>query len=138
MKRLAVCLCAAATLLAAPALAETVKIVVPFAAGGPVDQMARVLAHALGPLLGADVIVDDMGGAGGAIGSETVARAAPDGRTMLLASLGSQVISPTLHPPGGYDEHRRRAAQFSRRLESRACAVSGRRSGAERSNGRSN
>jgi tripartite-type tricarboxylate transporter receptor subunit TctC len=103
MKRLAVCLCAAATLLAAPALAETVKIVVPFAAGGPVDQMARVLAHALGPLLRVDVIVDDKGGAGGAIGSETVARAAPDGRTMLLASLGSQVISPTLHPPGGYD-----------------------------------
>jgi tripartite-type tricarboxylate transporter receptor subunit TctC len=57
----------------------------------------------LGPLLGADVIVEDKGGAGGAIGSETVARAAPDGHTMLLASLGSQVISPALRPPGGYD-----------------------------------
>ena len=103
MKRLAMGLCAAATLLAAPAFAETVKIVVPFAAGGPVDQLARILAHELGPLLGADVIVEDKGGAGGAIGSETVARATPDGKTMLLASMGSHVISPSLRAPSGYD-----------------------------------
>ena len=94
---------AAPAFLAAPACAETVKIVVPFAAGGPVDQLARILAVGLGPQLGADVIVEDKGGAGGAIGSETVARAAPDGHTILLASLGSQVISPTLRPPSGYD-----------------------------------
>lgn len=75
----------------------------PFAAGGPVDQLARVLAHELQPLLGADVIVEDKGGAGGAIGSEAVARATPDGTTILLASMGSHVISPTLRPPGGYD-----------------------------------
>jgi tripartite-type tricarboxylate transporter receptor subunit TctC len=93
----------AALLLATPALAETVKIVVPFAAGGPVDQLARILAAALGPQLAADVIVDDRGGAGGAIGSEFVARATPDGTTMLLASLGSQVLSPILKPPAGYD-----------------------------------
>ena len=73
-----------AMLCAAPASAETVKIVVPFAAGGPVDQLARMLAAGLGPQLGADVIVEDKGGAGGAIGSETVARAAPDGHTILL------------------------------------------------------
>ncbi len=96
-------LCAAALLSAAPAVAETVKIVVPFAAGGPVDQLARLLGHELGPLLGADVIVEDKGGAGGAIGSETVARATPDGTTILLASMGSHVISPTLRPPSGYD-----------------------------------
>lgn len=103
MKRLAISLCAAALMLAAPAFAETVRIVVPFAAGGPVDQLARILSHDLGTQLGADVIVEDKGGAGGAIGSETVARAAPDGKTMLLASLGSHVISPTLRPPSGYD-----------------------------------
>ncbi|HEY1474796.1 MAG TPA: tripartite tricarboxylate transporter substrate binding protein [Pseudolabrys sp.] len=103
MKMLKASICAAAILSAAPALAETVKIVVPFAAGGPVDQLARVLAHELTPLIGADVIVEDKGGAGGAIGSETVARATPDGNTILLASLGSQVISPVLRPPGGYD-----------------------------------
>ncbi len=96
-------LCAAALAVATPAMADTVKIIVPFAAGGPVDQWARVLAHGLGPLLGADVIVEDKGGAGGAIGSETVARATPDGKTILLASLGSQVISPVLRPPHGYD-----------------------------------
>jgi tripartite-type tricarboxylate transporter receptor subunit TctC len=103
MKLLKALICGAALLLTAPAMADTVKIVVPFAAGGPVDQLARALAHELGPLLGADVIVEDKGGAGGAIGSETVARAAPDGHTILLASLGSQVISPTLRLPGGYD-----------------------------------
>jgi tripartite-type tricarboxylate transporter receptor subunit TctC len=102
MKRIALALCVA-SLFAAPAVAETIKIVVPFAAGGPVDQLARVLAHELGPQLNADVVVENKGGAGGALGSETVARAAPDGRTMLLASLGSQVISPVLKPPGGYD-----------------------------------
>src|SRR5277367_6590211 len=90
-------------LLATPAFAETVKIVVPFAAGGPVDQLARILAAALGPQLAADVIVDDRGGAGGAIGSEFVAHATPDGTTMLLASLGSQVLSPILKPPAAYD-----------------------------------
>lgn len=102
MRRIGLALCVA-TFLAAPAVAETIKIVVPFAAGGPVDQLARVLAHELGPQLNADVVVENKGGAGGALGSETVARAAPDGRTMLLASLGSQVISPVLKPPGGYD-----------------------------------
>src|SRR5580692_5459728 len=88
MKRLAISVCAAMIMLAAPAWAETVKIVVPFAAGGPVDQLARILAHDLGPQLGVEVLVEDKGGAGGAIGSEAVARSAPDGRTLLLASLG--------------------------------------------------
>jgi tripartite-type tricarboxylate transporter receptor subunit TctC len=95
--------CAAYLLLTTPSLAETIKIVVPFAAGGPVDQLARILSSELDPQLAADVIVDDRGGAGGAIGSEFVARATPDGRTMLLASLGSQVLSPILKPPTAYD-----------------------------------
>jgi len=103
MKFLKTIVCAAVLAASAPAFADTVKIIVPFAAGGPVDQWARVLAHGLSPLLGADVIVEDKGGAGGAIGSETVARAAPDGKTILLASLGSQVISPALRPPHNYD-----------------------------------
>jgi tripartite-type tricarboxylate transporter receptor subunit TctC len=93
----------AALLFATPAVAETIKIVVPFAAGGPVDQLARILAAELGPRLAADVIVDDRGGAGGAIGSEFVAHATPDGTTVLLASLGSQVLSPILKPPTAYD-----------------------------------
>src|SRR5271163_793883 len=97
--------CALVLLLAAPTpvLADIVKIVVPFAAGGPVDQLARILSNDLGAKLGADVIVDDRGGAGGAIGAEFVARAAPDGNTMLLCSLGSCVLSPILKPPAAYD-----------------------------------
>src|SRR4029077_19489653 len=95
--------CAASLLLATPALAETVKIVVPFAAGGPVDQMARIVASELGPKLGADVIVDDRGGAGGAIAAELVAHATPDGGTVLFGSLGACVIGPILKPPTAYD-----------------------------------
>jgi tripartite-type tricarboxylate transporter receptor subunit TctC len=95
--------CAAPLLLATPGLADTIKIVVPFAAGGPVDQLARILADGLGPKLNANVIVDDRGGAGGAIGCEYVAHAAPDGDTLLLASLGSFVLNPILKPPTAYD-----------------------------------
>lgn len=86
-----------------PASAEPIKIVVPFAAGGPVDQLARVLANGLSPKLGEDVIVDDRGGAGGAIACEFVARANPDGKTVLLTSLGAFVIGPILKPPANYD-----------------------------------
>jgi tripartite-type tricarboxylate transporter receptor subunit TctC len=95
--------CAATLWLATPALADTVKIVVPFAAGGPVDQLARILTPELGQKLGADVIVDDRGGAGGAIGAELVAHATPDGTTVLLSSMGSQVLGPILKAPTAYD-----------------------------------
>ena len=100
---LAALFCLATSLAATPGLADTIKIVVPFAAGGPVDQLARVLAAELGPTLGDNVIVENRGGAGGALGSEMVALAAPDGKTILLASLGSQVLSPILKPPTTYD-----------------------------------
>jgi tripartite-type tricarboxylate transporter receptor subunit TctC len=93
----------AASVVTSPAIAEPVKIVVPFAAGGPVDQLARILASELGPKLGEDVIVDDRGGAGGAIACEFVARANADGKTILLASLGAFVIGPILKPPANYD-----------------------------------
>src|ERR1700683_4911735 len=93
----------AVSLSAPPASAEPIKIVVPFTAGGPVDQLARILANELGPKLGEDVIVDDRGGAGGAIGAEFVARAAPDGKTILLGSLGAYVLGPILKPPTTYD-----------------------------------
>ena len=79
---------------AAPARAETIKFVVPFAAGGPVDQWARIVTAELGAKLGADVIVDDRGGAGGAIAAEYVAHSAPDGDTLLFGSFGSTVLEP--------------------------------------------
>lgn len=92
-----------AMLIATPAFADTIKIVVPFAAGGPVDQLARLLTPELAERLKTDVIVDDRGGAGGAIGSELVAHAAPNGDTILLTSMGAQILSPILKPPTTYD-----------------------------------
>lgn len=103
MQRFCAGLLLAVVSFSTPAFAEPIKIVVPFAAGGPVDQLARVLANELGPRLGEDVIVDDRGGAGGAIAGEFVARANPDGKTVLLASLGAFVIGPILKPPANYD-----------------------------------
>ena len=103
MYRMLATVVAAAMLWAGTSDAQTIKMVVPFAAGGPVDQLARILANELRSHLGTEVVVENRGGAGGALGSEVVARAAPDGQTMLLASLGSHVISPTLKLPPGYD-----------------------------------
>jgi tripartite-type tricarboxylate transporter receptor subunit TctC len=94
---------AASILIAAPADADTVKIVVPFAAGGPVDMVARLVGQELAPRLGADVVIENRGGAGGALGAEAVVRSAPDGKTLFLASQGSFVINAVLRPPAGYD-----------------------------------
>src|SRR6202012_932919 len=95
--------CAMLAAFAAPALAEPIKFVVPFAAGGPVDQTARIITNELGPKLGEDIIVDDRGGAGGAIAGEFVARSAPDGKTVLFGSFGAFVLGPILKPPVNYD-----------------------------------
>src|SRR5580698_8355127 len=93
----------AVLLLTTPAVADTLKMVVPFAARGPVDQCARIISSELGQKLGADVIVDDRGGAGGAIAAEYVAHSTPDGTTVLFGSFGSTVLSPILKPPANYD-----------------------------------
>jgi tripartite-type tricarboxylate transporter receptor subunit TctC len=92
-----------AQIFTTPVFAETVKIVVPFAAGGPIDQLARLLTPELAAQLKTDVIVDDRAGAGGAIGADFVAHATPDGNTVLLASMGGQVLGPILRPPTTYD-----------------------------------
>lgn len=88
---------------AAPANADTIKIIVPFAAGGPADMLARIVAQEIAPRLGAEVVVDNRGGAGGIIGSEAAARSAPDGKTLLVGSMGSQVISAVLRPNLSFD-----------------------------------
>src|SRR5574343_742168 len=93
---------AAATLLplGLPALAEypekPVTIVVPFAAGGPTDKVARDLAESLRKPLGGTLVIENVGGAGGTLGATRVSKAAPDGYTLLLHHIG-MATSPALY-----------------------------------------
>jgi len=100
MKRLIAPALAAALATAAPvAMAypdKTISIVVPTAAGGGNDAMARTIAQKLGPLLGQTVIVDNRAGANGAIASEFVARAAPDGHTLMFGYIATHAMNPAL------------------------------------------
>jgi tripartite-type tricarboxylate transporter receptor subunit TctC len=82
---------------------RTITLVVPFPPGGGNDSMARIIADKLSASLGQQVIVDNRGGAGGVIGSRAVAKAAPDGYTLLLGHTGSMGINPSLYANAGYD-----------------------------------
>jgi tripartite-type tricarboxylate transporter receptor subunit TctC len=94
-----------ATLFAVPAqAADPIKMVVPFAAGGPVDALARIMAAEIAPRLQTDVVVENRGGAGGVLAVEQVARAPADGRTILFASVGAFVITNALKPQPGYEQ----------------------------------
>ena len=88
---------AATSVLAAdfPIKDKPITIVVPFSAGGPTDRVARDLAEALRKPLGAIVVVDNAAGAGSSIGSNKVAKATPDGHTLLLNHIGMATM-PTL------------------------------------------
>jgi len=76
--------------------AKPIRLLVGFAPGGANDLVARAVAMRLGPRLGQQVVVENRAGAGGNIATELVARAAPDGYTMLLASVASFAMSPAL------------------------------------------
>ncbi|WP_201494590.1 4-oxalomesaconate tautomerase [Rubrivivax sp. A210] len=89
----------------APALAQpaagsyptkTITVVVPTAAGGANDAMARTIAQKLGPLLGQTIIIDNRAGANGSIASEFVARAKPDGHTLMLGYIATHSMNPAL------------------------------------------
>jgi tripartite-type tricarboxylate transporter receptor subunit TctC len=88
---------------AAPYPDRVIRMIVPFAAGGPVDVMARLVAQDLSARFGQPVIVENRPGAGGTIASKLVAGAEPDGYTLLFASAGSLAISPSLYKNLGYD-----------------------------------
>ncbi len=91
----------------APAVAgfpsKPIHIVVGFAAGGNTDIVARTTAARMQELLGQPVIVENKAGAGGVIATEFVAKAAPDGYTLLMSSLGPHTISPSLLKSVGFD-----------------------------------
>ena len=93
-------------LLASPAVAlaqaRPIRVVVPFAAGGIIDVVARILAEPMGRALGQGMVVDNQPGAGSVIGARVVARAAPDGATLLLSGAAHAVI-PALYPDAGVD-----------------------------------
>jgi len=93
----------------APAAAEypdhPVKVVVPFAAGGPTDVMARLVAQKLSDALKQQFYVENRPGAGGNIGMAEVARAKPDGYTLLVAS-SSYVVNPSLYAKAPYDPYK--------------------------------
>jgi tripartite-type tricarboxylate transporter receptor subunit TctC len=82
---------------------KPVTIVVPFPAGGALDIVARGLAEQMRTDLGQTVIVDNRAGAGGTVGSGTVARAAPDGYTILLGSVATHAIAAGLYAKLPYD-----------------------------------
>src|SRR6478752_7879087 len=74
-----------------------VTMVVPFAAGGPQDTIGRVIAQRMSELLGQQVVVENVGGAGGQTGSKRVAEAKPDGYTFVLGTVGTHAQSQTLY-----------------------------------------
>ena len=82
---------------------KPVRIVVSFAAGGPTDQVARVMGAKLTELLGQTFLVENKTGAGGNIGAAEVARAAPDGYTLLMATVSTHAINPGLYKKMPYD-----------------------------------
>ena len=82
---------------------RTVRIVVPFAAGGTTDILARAIAPELSKSLGQPFVIDNRGGAGGNIGTEQVARAAPDGYTLLMGTVGTHGINKSLYDKMPFD-----------------------------------
>jgi tripartite-type tricarboxylate transporter receptor subunit TctC len=92
--------------LALPALASAqggpIRVVVPFAAGGIIDVVARILAEPLGRQLDRTLVIENQSGAGATIGARTVARAAPDGQTLLLNGAAHAVMA-ALYPDLGFD-----------------------------------
>lgn len=91
-----------------PVLAQTwptkpVRLIVPFPPGGSTDILGRSIAQKLQEALGQPFVVENKGGAGGSIGATEVARAAPDGYTLLMGHIGTLAINPSLYPDLAYD-----------------------------------
>ncbi|MCZ0735704.1 tripartite tricarboxylate transporter substrate-binding protein [Phreatobacter sp. AB_2022a] len=108
MRRLLMGLAALFTLAPAAAPAQpypnrAITMVVPFAAGGTTDIIARIMAEHMSRTLGQSIVVENVAGAGGTTGSLRVARAAPDGYTVIMGNMGTHSASVGLYPNLGYD-----------------------------------
>lgn len=98
----------AAFAFAAPSLAQdfpnqTIRMVVPFAAGGQTDIMGRLIADQMGKELGQQIIVENIGGAGGTIGAANIAQSDADGYSLLFGTVGTQVVNQFTMPDLPYD-----------------------------------
>lgn len=82
---------------------RSITVIVPFPAGGPSDVIARIITNQMSNILGQSMVIENVGGAGGTIGSARAAAAAPDGYTLLAAAMGSHVAAPVLTPNVKYD-----------------------------------
>jgi tripartite-type tricarboxylate transporter receptor subunit TctC len=80
-----------------------ITLVVPYAAGGGNDAMARIVADHMGKTLGWQIVIENRGGAGGTIATRAVAKAAPDGYTLVLGGTGTLAVNPSLYANVGYD-----------------------------------
>lgn len=98
---------AALALTTAPAVAQyptkTITAIVPFAAGGPTDVVTRLVTEHMSRTLGQQIVVENIGGAGGSIGMTRAAAAAPDGYTIAVGNMGTQSAAPSLYPNLKYD-----------------------------------
>ena len=96
---------------AAPALAQKypsaapIRLIVPFAAAGPVDILARIIVDPLGKQLGQSIVIENRGGAGGNVGIAAAARSRPDGYTLLLCS-STLVVNPLLYKSVPFDPYK--------------------------------
>jgi len=90
-------LCLAATAAAQSYPSKPIRLIVPFVAGGPPDILSRLLGQEMAGALGQPIVVENKPGAGGNLGYELAAKAAPDGYTVLLGSINTHAINPTLY-----------------------------------------
>ncbi|HZR71405.1 tripartite tricarboxylate transporter substrate binding protein [Bradyrhizobium sp.] len=82
---------------------RTITMVVPFPPGGSTSIVGRVIADKMSELLGVGIVVDNRGGAGGTVGTRTVAKSDPDGYTLMVGYTGTLAIAPSLYRNAGYD-----------------------------------
>jgi tripartite-type tricarboxylate transporter receptor subunit TctC len=91
---------------AQPYPVHPVTVIVPFAAGGGNDILARLLTQHMGKALGQQFVIENRAGAGGTIGARAVAKAAPDGYTLMVGHSGVFGVAPSLYADPGYEPHR--------------------------------